>query len=125
MEAASRIRREAEERSVAHQDLASWMDSLQTKPRVEKTKPSKPKGTNNASHPQQLTHPLSCEEERVAGNAFFAQGKYEDAVQCYTRCLSKSDALASPLVYSNRGEQTSVRCVCSVKAYSLAFLFFP
>ena len=45
-----------------------------------------------------------CEEERFRGNQYFAKGKFDNAIQCYTRCLGSKDALASAVVYSNRGE---------------------
>ena len=113
-----RIRRDAEERSVAHQDLASWMESLQaSKPATAATEKRKNRAATTKSNASTFTSTppsipskegSSCDEERLRGNQCFAQGKYEDAIQCYTRCLSNKDALASPLVYSNRG-----KCVAS------------
>ena len=110
-----RIRRDAEEHSIAHQDLGSWMDQMKSKPLQPKpiTEKKKEDGgrANSPKVPLKGSVPVpciagasSCEEERIQGNSYFAQGEYEDAIKCYTRCLGKKDALTSPLVYSNRGE---------------------
>ncbi|KAL7552566.1 hypothetical protein ACHAWF_015806 [Thalassiosira exigua] len=89
-----RIRRDAEERSIAHQDLGSWIGSLDDKGRTRFEKNAKP-------NPQKDVGSRN-EDDRVRGNNFFAQGKYEDAVRCYTRCLDKADVQDLPLVLSNR-----------------------
>eukprot|EP00804_Cyclotella_cryptica_P031169 CCRYP_011755-RA/>CCRYP_011755-RA protein AED:0.44 eAED:0.44 QI:77/1/1/1/1/1/2/229/223 len=107
-----RIRREAEERSIAQQELNSWMTEI---------KDNKATSNANRSHsrtgtvsgnttttleqkPSQTNEfgSVSLEEERLRGNSFFSQGKYQEAIQSYTRCLSNKDALTSPVVYSNR-----------------------
>lgn len=119
------IRRDAEERSRAHQDLGLWMDNItnpRCKAKAEKgptnervtTAPTAPKDklatvVNDARNILTDDH-CKYEEERMRGNDDFKQGKYEDAIKCYTRCLGMKDALASPLVYSNRG-----KCVIMAK----------
>lgn len=113
-----RIRREAEERSIAQQDLNSWMreikcneESLNANRAHSKsvavslnamaTLKQKPMKTDESGS-------SSLEEERLRGNSFFAQGKYQDAIQCYTRCLCNKDALNSPVLYSNRGKPSKI-----------------
>ena len=109
------IRRDAEERSIAQQDLGSWMDQMKKSDKVVVVANPKSTKTNELAFKNNTSNSLSssenqinssCEDERRRGNKYFEQGKYGDAVQCYTRCLSKSkkDALDSHLVYSNRGE---------------------
>ena len=109
-----RMRREAEERTIAQQDLNSWFNDIklnQDRSNAEltgaKTKAVAEKKTHVKQEPA-LTNPSSnsgsLEEQRLRGNHFFSRGRYEDAIQCYTRCLSNKDALESPVVYSNRGE---------------------
>ena len=115
------IRRGAEERSAIHQDLGSWMDEMKSKSLVpkpttgKKHAAAKKNGTTSYSSKSMpssaeyangisTSNISSCDEERLRGNKYFTQGQYEEAIQCYTRCLSKKDYLASPLVYSNRGK---------------------
>ena len=102
------IRRDAEERSIAQQDLGSWMDQMKNS---SNKVVANPKSTVESQSPNSLSSSenhinSSCEDERRRGNKYFEQRKYQDAVQCYTRCLGKSkkDALDLHLVYSNRGE---------------------
>ena len=107
-----RIRRDAEERSAAHQDLVSWIDRVS----IQGSKVTGQDRTENAR--EKITVKLctsftqaafyasrsQCDDERLRGNSFFAQGMYQDAIACYTRCLGDKDALDSHLVYSNRGK---------------------
>lgn len=112
------IRRDAEERNRAHEELGLWMDGIgksRSKPISEKRKVvAGARGTVTAVKEKLTTigddetkirsNQSRYEEERFRGNDFFKQGKYDDAIICYTRCLGEKDALASPLVYSNRGK---------------------
>jgi len=110
-----RIRQDAEERSAAHQDLVSWIGRVSS----QESKVTGQDRTGNAR--EKITakeHSMTsmneeiislidrsqCNDERLRGNSFFAQGMYQDAIACYTRCLGDKDAVASPLVYSNRGK---------------------
>ncbi|KAL7521221.1 hypothetical protein ACHAWX_006485 [Stephanocyclus meneghinianus] len=107
-----RIRREAEERSKAQQDLNSWMRDLKCNEESLNANRARSKSVavsvnSMATLKQKPTKTdesgsSSLEEERLRGNRFFAQGKYQDAIQCYTRCLCNKDALNSPVFYSNR-----------------------
>lgn len=101
-EAQLRIRREGEERSCAQNDLNSWLSALKnnsctkTKAKITQPKLSAAVSINSSAH--------SVEEERLRGNEFFSQERYHDAIQCYTRCLSKKDASSTKaVVFSNRG----------------------
>ncbi|KAL7528640.1 hypothetical protein ACHAXR_002546 [Thalassiosira sp. AJA248-18] len=108
------IRRDAEERSIAQQDLGSWMDQMKSNSlrhkAIEKGKHRADAAKSMLAKDETLKHVMnetpgdisSCDAERLRGNKLFAQGEYEDAIQCYSRCLGQKDALASPLVYSNR-----------------------
>ena len=123
-----RIRREAEERRMAHQDLNSWMNQIKSNKERGKSHTNSVKLTSSSTNKNKSTDApktgepklpsnsmasitanepsnshKNCEEERLRGNRYFAQGQYEDAIQCYTRCLGSKDALESPIVYSNRG----------------------
>ena len=111
-EAQLKIRRDAEELNRAHEELGLWMDGIgnsrsklkpfDTKARVTSVKE---KSTTLVNDETKIPSNQSrYEEERLRGNNYFQQGKYEDAISCYTRCLGEKDALASPLVYSNRGK---------------------
>ena len=94
------IRRDAEENAKAQSNLGSWLDELKTKPKtvVSKSKKVTSKPVNNLS-----TTKHTAEEDRQMGNEYFAKSKHEEAIQCYTRCLSKVDVGESKaLVYSNR-----------------------
>ncbi|KAL3762006.1 hypothetical protein ACHAW5_008230 [Stephanodiscus triporus] len=107
------IRRAAEERSAAHQDLVSWIDHVAVQGCKETDKKRTTKASENINAKDHSTTSLKdaqissidrsqCEDERLRGNNFFALGNYHDAIACYTRCLGNKDALTSPLVYSNR-----------------------
>ena len=107
-----RIRQEAEERSAAHQDLASWIDCVANQ-RHENGADAERTVLSTASFNRygqwvpkiaSIDHD-QCNDERLRGNDFFVQGKYQEAIACYSRCLGNKDALASPLVYSNRGKK--------------------
>lgn len=104
MEAQLRIRQEAEERSSAHQDLASWIDCVAAKG----CKGFEQKKIEKASTVVTFDNSL-CDNERVRGNNYFTQGMYQEAIECYSRCLGNKDALASPVVYSNRGKKRPFR----------------
>lgn len=114
------IRRAAEERSAAHQDLVSWIDHVAVQGCKETDKKRTTKASENINAKDHSTTSLKdaqissidrshCEDERLRGNNFFALGNYHDAIACYTRCLGNKDALTSPLVYSNRGKNKSSR----------------
>jgi len=95
------IRRDAEDNARAQSNLGSWLDELKTKPKTTiKKKTTTPKPVNNLSTTK---HDSTAEEVRNQGNVYFADGKHEEAVLCYTQCLSKPDVGESKaLVYSNR-----------------------
>lgn len=96
------IRRDAEENAKAQSNLGSWLDELKTKPKtvVSKSKKVTAKPVNNLSTTK---NDSSAEGVRDQGNEYFSKGKYEEAIQCYTQCLSKPDVVESKaLVYSNR-----------------------
>lgn len=111
------IRRDAEERNRAHEELGLWMDGIgksRCKGVAERRKVDA--GARATAVKEKLTtlgddetkirsNQSRYDEERLRGNDFFKQGKYDDAIICYTRCLGEKDALASPLVYSNRGKR--------------------
>ena len=101
-----RIRQEAEERSSAHQDLASWIDCVAAKG----CKGEEQKITNKASTVVTFDNNSLCDNERVRGNNFFTKGMYQEAIECYSRCLANKDALASPVIYSNRGKIRLFQC---------------
>lgn len=114
------IRRDAEERSAAHQDLASWIDHVAVQGCKETDQERTAKASENINAKEHSTTSLKdaqissidrsqCEDERLRGNNFFALGNYHDAIACYTRCLGNKDASTSPLVYSNRGKNKSSR----------------
>jgi hypothetical protein len=107
-EAQLRIRREGEERNNAQQDLNSWLSELKlgkNEPPCVKAVAKKTKAPSPAEAMLVVTNePISVEDERLRGNKFFSQGKYQDAVNCYTRCLGDKEAMTSPVVYSNRGK---------------------
>jgi hypothetical protein len=105
MEAQLRIRQEAEERSSAHQDLASWIDCVAAKG----CKGAEQKKIEKASTVVTFDNSL-CDNERVRGNNFFTKGMYQEAIECYSRCLANKDALASPVIYSNRGKKRLFQC---------------
>ena len=93
------IRRDAEERSVAQKELGSWFDQIKSStPAIKKNKAS-----SNSITVSPFAH---HKDERQRGNVLFSQGKYEEAVQCYTKCLSEKDAAEDyhALVYSNRAQ---------------------
>ena len=96
-----RIRREGEERIRAQQDLTSWLDELKLSSNTPDANLSRVKGTMVET----TTPPIvaNFEDERRRGNEFFSRGKYQEAIECYTRCLLDKDAAMSPVVYSNRG----------------------
>jgi len=96
------IRRDADENAKAQSNLGSWLDELKTKPKTTiKKKKTAPKPVNNLSTTKH--NDSTAEEERNQGNEYFSKGKYEEAVLCYTQCLSKPDVGESKaLVYSNR-----------------------
>ena len=106
------IRRDAEEHNRAHEELGLWMDGIgnsrsKLKPFDTKSRVTSVKEKSTALVNDETKIPSNqsrYEEERLRGNNYFQQGKYEDAISCYTRCLGEKDALASPLVYSNRGK---------------------
>lgn len=100
METQLRVRQEAEERSSAHQDLASWIDCVAAKG----CEGVNQKKIENASSVVTFDNNL-CDDERVRGNNYFTQGMYQEAIECYSRCLGNKDALTSPVVYSNRGKK--------------------
>lgn len=111
------IRRDAEERNRAHEELGLWMDGIgksRCKGVAERRKVDA--GARATAVKEKLTtlgddetkirsNQSRYDEERLRGNNYFKQGKYDDAIMCYTRCLGEKDALASPLVYSNRGKR--------------------
>jgi len=95
------IRRDAEERSVAQKELGSWFDQTKSStPAIKKNK--SPASSNSITVSPFANH----KDERQRGNVLFSQGKYEDAVQCYTKCLSEEDAAedCKALVFSNRAQ---------------------
>ena len=96
------IRREAEEHSAAHHEFSSWADEMKSKSLT--TEPQTAVNDNARAVAKKKESAYSC--ERLQGNSYFAQGKYMDAIQCYTRYLVKSDVRNSLLVYSNRGKFT-------------------
>lgn len=112
-----KIRRDAEERNRAQEELGLWMDGIgnsRSNPVSEKRKVNaRASGTSM----EEMSKPLVSskipipgnqsryEEERLRGNNYFKQGKYQDAIICYTRCLGEKEALTSPVVYSNRGKR--------------------
>ncbi len=107
------IRREAEERNRAQEELGLWVAGIcksrskliAEKRKVENGTSINEKSTKLVNDETEISGNQSrYEEERLRGNSYFKQGKYEDAISCYTRCLGEKDALASPLVYSNRGK---------------------
>ena len=107
------IRRDAEERSAAHQDLGSFLDVMKNKssnstPAADRKSKVRSTSSNKSTALPSIDEPSandsSCDAERLRGNIFMTEGKYQDAIQCYSRCLGNKDALATPLVYSNRGE---------------------
>ena len=94
------IRRDAEENAKAQSNLGSWLDELKTKP---KTTIKKKKATTKPVKLSTTKNDSTAEEAREQGNEYFSKGKYEEAVLCYTQCLSKPDVGESKaLVYSNR-----------------------
>ncbi len=111
------IRRDAEERNRAHEELGLWMDGIgksRCKGVAERRKVDA--GARATAVKEKLTtlgddetkirsNQSRYDEERLRGNNYFKQGKYDDAIMCYTRCLGEKDTLASPLVYSNRGKR--------------------
>ena len=97
------IRRDAEEHSAAHRELSAWVNEMNSK----RPEPKRQSADQNKGHAVPKKEHL-C--ERLRGNNYFAEGKYEDAVQCYTRCLGQTDAPA--LVYSNRGNVHFVLLTC-------------
>jgi hypothetical protein len=103
-----RIRQDAEEHSAAYQDLVSWIDRVSIQERKEKARENITTKENSMTSLNDekisLIGRSQCDDERLRGNTFFSQGMYQDAIACYTRCLGDKDALASPLVYSNRGK---------------------
>jgi tetratricopeptide (TPR) repeat protein len=111
MEAQLRLRQEAEERNSAHQDLASWIDCVAAKGcnGVERKKIEK------ASTVVTFDNSL-CDNERVRGNNYFTKGMYQEAIECYSRCLANKDALA--VVYSNRGK----KCSCQFNKTSVPYV---
>lgn len=114
------IRRDAEERSVAHRELGSWMDEvkskkLQPKPAIEKKGALASKSMSLEDRKEATTNHESFDDERLQGNDFFARGEYGDAIQCYTRCLHEKEALSSPVVYSNRGKLFSTGQLASCR----------
>ena len=93
------IRRDAEENAKAQSNLGNWLDELKTKPKTVESK----KATSKPVKLSTTKHDSTAEEDRQMGNLYFADGKNEEAIQCYTRCLSKPDVGESKaLVYSNR-----------------------
>lgn len=100
-----RIRRDAEERNAVHQDLGSWMEEIKAKRPVAEKKENSGNRKNRSESTQTQAISSSCEYERLQGNRYFTEGKFEEAVRCYTRCLGKTDALLTPVVFSNRGKQ--------------------
>jgi hypothetical protein len=121
MEAQLRIRQEAEERNSAHQDLASWIDCVAAKGCNGVVQEKTEKASTVVTFDNSL-----CDNERVRGNNYFTKGMYQEAVECYSRCLGNKDALASPVVYSNRGK----KCPCPCHKASAPFvcnhpLLFP
>ncbi len=72
------------------------MDTLKT------TKPEEHNRSNAVSHTPPFLAGGTYEEIRKKGNEFFAQKKYAEAVECYTRCLDSEEALAMPTIFSNR-----------------------
>ena len=95
------IRRDAEENAKAQSNLGSWLDELKTTPKTTiKKKKATTKPVNLSTTKQ---YDSTAEEDRQMGNDYFAKGKHEEAIQCYTRCLSKANVGESKaLVYSNR-----------------------
>jgi hypothetical protein len=119
MEAQLRIRQEAEERNSAHQDLASWIDCVAAKG----CKGVEQKKIEKASTVVTFDNSL-CDNERVRGNNFFTKGMYQEAIECYSRCLANKDALA--VVYSNRGTKRLFQChQTSLCMQPLLTLLFP
>ena len=109
------IRRDAEDCSAAHQDLMSWIDRVsiqenevtgqdRTEHAIEKITAKEHSMTSLNDEIISLIDHSQCDDGRLRGNSYFAQGMYQDAIACYTRCLGDKDALATPLVYSNCGK---------------------
>jgi len=60
------------------------------------------------------TNPKEAEEkERQRGNAFYASGKYHDAIKCYSKCIQMHPR--SVAAYSNRGEFLEKVCTLHYK----------
>jgi hypothetical protein len=105
------IRRAAEERNAAHQDLASWIENIAIQGgKVKDPETTKTRGSTSLNDVRisSIDH-SQCDDERLKGNAYFAKGLYHEAIACYTRCLGNEKSLASPVVYSNRGKSSSSR----------------
>ncbi|EJK60588.1 hypothetical protein THAOC_19025, partial [Thalassiosira oceanica] len=82
------VRRDADSLSEAVSDLASWIEEIK-------------------NHNQSAARG-SCKELRRRGNEKFAEGRFDDAVRCYTRCLKNANENEELLpnevllAYSNR-----------------------
>jgi hypothetical protein len=100
-EAQLRIRREGEERNTAQQDLNLWLSDLKSAKNPNSTAVNRTT-TKGSGLVAVGNTSLTFEEERRRGNDFFAKGKYQEAIQCYTRCIGHQES--SSVVYSNRGE---------------------
>ncbi|EJK73613.1 hypothetical protein THAOC_04752 [Thalassiosira oceanica] len=105
------VRRDADSLSEAVSDLASWIEEIKTTTREGGPREGvRPSGISSSSAEASLNSG-SCEELRRRGNEKFAEGRFDDAVRCYTRCLKNANENeellpnALLLAYSNRGKK--------------------
>ena len=110
-EAQLRICREGEERNNAQHELNSWLSALQSSTIEHPVNSNRRYNTAIEKVESYTDHTASSnnaqatfEDDRQRGNALFAKGMYQDAIQCYTRCLVHEEAFTTAVVYSNRGE---------------------
>ena len=96
------VRRDAESLSGAVSDLTSWIEEIKTRegaPRGDGVRPC-----DDAADASLISG--SCEELRMRGNELFAEGRYDDAIRCYSRSIksAKDESLSHELLlaYSNR-----------------------
>ena len=128
-EAQLKIRREGEERSAAQQDLSSWLGELSSKKSSlhqnssHSKQRTKAKVSTTSQSVEESSAATSFEEERLRGNNFFSNGKFQEAIQCYTHCLGWKEASMTPVVYSNRGKSSSIDFFIRVLDLRLIYTF--
>jgi len=124
----ARMRQQMEEQQQTLRDLYAWEDLIQKQQLVQNQSP-KVQQANMIPNQRHTDHQstriksnsetakikmgdttkegntLNEEEERNRGNAFYSKGNYDEAIRCYSKCISKNPT--SVLAYSNRGMQRS------------------